>query len=99
MTIVSRDAHGSYIFLSIGTIRTDGLTNDLYEDIVIYFSYSNRWNIKNGPTDCGEPPILSKSNIINPPISYIFGFGELIIFDLLKMGVMLSKSDSRHKIL
>ncbi len=29
--------------------------NYLYEDIVIYFRYSNRWNIKNGPTDCGEP--------------------------------------------
>ena len=27
------------------------------EDIMIYFRYSNRWNIKNGHTDCGEPQL------------------------------------------
>jgi hypothetical protein len=56
-TIVTRR---SYIFLaSYRSIQKVWLINDLYEDIVIYFSYSNRWNIKNGLTDCGEPRTIT----------------------------------------
>ena len=50
-------SHATLIHLSsYRSIQKVWLINDLYEDIVIYFSYSNRWNIKNGLTDCGEPP-------------------------------------------
>ena len=49
-------SHATLIHLSrYRSIQKGWLINDLYEDIVIYFSYSNRWNIKNGLTDCGEP--------------------------------------------
>ena len=49
-------SHATLIHLSsYRSIQKVWLINDLYEDIVIYFSYSNRWNIKNGLTDCGEP--------------------------------------------
>ena len=48
--------------------------------IIGFFLYSNRWNIKNGPTDCGEPP----GHMVGPGI----------ILDLLKIQVIQSSSES-----
>ena len=43
------------------SIKHVWLIIDLYEDIVIYFRYSNRWNTKNGHT-CGVDYILFTQN-------------------------------------
>ena len=45
-------SHATFIHFSrYRSIQKVWLIKDLYEDIVMYFSYSNRWNIKNGLTE------------------------------------------------